>query len=280
MASIPFLDGVRVVTMAQNVPGPLAVARMRQAGARVTKVEPPSGDPLNMLSPAWYAELHAGISVERADVKSDAGRARVLTLLRDADLLITSQRPSVLQRLGIDSERLRSQLPDLRILRIFGSVMDPDAAGHDLTYQAQAGLVGREMPRTLLADVITSERAFAAALALFREPPGSVIDVGLVESLEPLVAPLRHRLTTPGGPLGGGAPQYRVYEAKSGRVAIAALEPHFETRLYQELGIPIRSDLSSRMLERTAGEWEAWARERDLPLVAVSDDSFAASRTE
>jgi crotonobetainyl-CoA:carnitine CoA-transferase CaiB-like acyl-CoA transferase len=49
---IAFLDGVRVVTTAQNVPGPLAAARMREAGARVTKIEPPAGDPFLTLSPA------------------------------------------------------------------------------------------------------------------------------------------------------------------------------------------------------------------------------------
>src|SRR6476620_4693658 len=36
-----FLDGIRVITTAQNVPGPLAAARLRQAGASVTKIEPP-----------------------------------------------------------------------------------------------------------------------------------------------------------------------------------------------------------------------------------------------
>ena len=48
-------------------------------------------------------------------------------------------------------------------------------------------------------------------------------------------------------------------------------EPHFETRLYQELDRPTRTDLSSCFLERTADEWESWARERDLPIVAVRE---------
>ena len=95
------------------------------------------------------------------------------------------------------------------------------------------------------------------------------MDLGVVESLDPLLAPLRHGLTVPRGPLGGGAPQYRVYAAKTGRVAVAALESHFAIRLYEELDLPLRSDPSLRFLERTAIEWESWARERDLPLVAV-----------
>ena len=269
--STNFLDGVRIVTVAQNVPGPLAAARMRAAGARVTKVEPPNGDPFLTLSPAWHAELHEGIAIERLDLKAEEGRARMAALLADADIFLTSQRPSALARLGLDPETLRSRTPHLRFLRILGSVREPEEPGHDLTYQAHAGLLTDTMPRTLVADVMASERAFAGALALLRQPPGSVVDVGLVESLEPMLAPLRHGLTAPHGVLGGAAVRYRVYATKSGHVAVAALEPHFEARLAESLGIPPNTDFSHRMLERTADEWESWARERDLPIVAVRD---------
>ena len=269
--TIAFLDGVRIVTMAQNVPGPLAVAQMRQAGARVTKIEPPDGDPFLVLSPAWHAELHEGVAIERLDLKSDDGRARVATLLADADVFITSQRPSALMRLGLDPASLRSWFPQLRMVRIVGRLSDPERAGHDLTYQAQRGLIGDTMPRTITADVMASEQAFAATLAVLRQPAGSVFDIGLVESLEPLLASLRHGLTTPNGTLGGGAFRYRVYAARTGRVAVAALEPHFEARLYQQLGVPTGADPSSRFLERTAAEWETWARQHDLPIVAVTD---------
>ena len=64
-----FLEGVRVVTMAQNLPGPLAAAGMRAAGAHVTKIEPPAGDPFLALSPEWHAEMHDGVTVEPLDLK-------------------------------------------------------------------------------------------------------------------------------------------------------------------------------------------------------------------
>ena len=266
-----FLDGVRIVTVAQNVPGPLAAARMRQAGAQVTKIEPPAGDPFLALSPAWHAEMHEGMAIERLDLKDAEGQARLTALLADADVFIASQRPSALARLSLDPETLRSRAPRSRVLRIVGSVKDPEHPGHDLTYQAQSGLVGDATPRTLAADVMASERVFASALALLRQPAGSVIDVGLVESLDPLLAPLRHGLTTPGGALGGGAARYGVYATKAGRVAVAALEPHFEARLYEALDLPMHAEPSSRFLERTATEWEAWAREHDLPIVVINE---------
>ena len=271
MYSTTFLDGIRIVTVAQNVPGPLAAARLRQAGAAVTKVEPPAGDPFLSVAPAWHAEMHAGVPVERLDLKSTDGQARLAGLLGDADVLLTSQRPSALARLALDPDALRARFPRLRMLRIVGTVREPERPGHDLTYQAQAGLLGDGMPRTLAADVMTSERAFAGTLALLRLPAGSVMDVGLVESLDSLLAPLRHGLTAPGGTLGGGAPRYGVYRAKSGRVAVAALEPHFERELYRHLELPMHADPSSRFLDRSAAEWEHWARERGLPIVEVRD---------
>jgi crotonobetainyl-CoA:carnitine CoA-transferase CaiB-like acyl-CoA transferase len=105
--------------------------------------------------------LHEGISIERWDLKSGAGRTRVSALLEDADLFVTSQRPSTLKRLGLDADALRERFPRLRALHIVGSVRDPEMPGHDLTYQAQAGLLGDVMPRTLAADVMGSERGIA-----------------------------------------------------------------------------------------------------------------------
>ena len=265
------LDGITIVTIAQNLPGPLAVARLRSAGASVVKIEPPGGDPFLALSTAWHAEMHDGIPIERLDLKSDAGRARIRALLDGAHLFVASQRPSTLSRLGLDADSLRGRFERLRMLYIVGSLRDPEDAGHDLTYQAKAGLVGDVTPRTLAADVMGSERAYSGALMLLRQKPGSTMNVGLIESLDPLIASLRHGLTTPNGTLGGGARRYGVYRAKIGRIAVAALEPHFEARLYERLDIPAKSDPSSKFLERTAAEWEEWAREHDLPIVAVED---------
>jgi len=62
-----------------------------------------------------------------------------------------------------------------------------------------------------------------------------------------------------------------VYATKAGRIAVAALEPHFEKNLYDQLVLPRGSDPSTRFLEQTADEWERWADERALPIVAVRD---------
>jgi crotonobetainyl-CoA:carnitine CoA-transferase CaiB-like acyl-CoA transferase len=268
------LHGIHVVTMALNAPGPIAAARLRAAGATVTKVEPPSGDPLESYCTGWYQELHEGITVERIDLKSGGGRARMRELLDEAVLFLASQRPSALQRLGLDADSLlspHSRLNHLRWLNIVGELAAPEIPGHDLTYLAKAGLLGREIPRSVFADVLAGEHAFATALLLLRQPPGAREQVGLYDTLATLVATRTHGLTGPGGLLGGALPAYGLYDTLEGRIAVAAIERHFHARLYEELNLPPGADLTALFRSRTAGEWEQWAQERDLPLTVVID---------
>src|SRR5436190_2006227 len=84
------LDGLRVVTTALNLPGPAACARLRDMGATVAKVEPPAGDPMEGFNPAWYRNLHLGMTIGRLDLKSEAGRHAMAKLLEGADVLVTA----------------------------------------------------------------------------------------------------------------------------------------------------------------------------------------------
>lgn len=267
MSAASPLAGIRLVSMALNTPGPLAVARLVAAGAQAVKIEPPTGDPLAEICRSWYHELHRGVAVERLDLKSDAGRERMKALLADADVLVSSQRPAALARLGLES----SSLAHTRWVNIVGERARPDVPGHDLTYQARAGLLRETLPVSLFADVMGSEHAFSAVLLLLRQPPGARTEVGLFDSLAPLVATSAHGLTSSGGLLGGGLPAYGIYRTREGSVAIAALEPHFRSRLYATLDLADGSDLSDVMRTRTATEWEQWAAERDLPMAAIRD---------
>ena len=161
------LRGIQVISMALNVPGPVAAARLSEAGAAVIKVEPPSGDPLETMSPSWYSELHRDIAVHRLDLKTEAGRERMREWLRHAQLFVSSQRPSALERLGLDAHSLSADASTshLRVLNIVGDAAQPERAGHDLTYVAGAGLVGDELPRTLMADLLGAERTFCRRAA-------------------------------------------------------------------------------------------------------------------
>ena len=263
--------GLRLVTIAQNVPGPVAVARLVERGAAAIKIEPPAGDQLQALCRPWYDHLHRAVRVERLDLKSAAGMSGLKTLLSSCDVFLASQRPSALARLGLDAPTLAREFPHLRHLNIVGDTAHPEHAGHDLTYLAQHGLLDREMPRTLMADLVGAERACLAAIELMTEPPGAHRVIGLADAMHDFAAPLRMGLTAPGGPLGGGNPAYGVYAAREGMIAVAALEPHFRARLYAALELADGSDPRAVFATQTAAEWEAWARHRDLPIVAIRD---------
>ena len=269
------LTGVTVVSLAINVPGPVAVARLQALGAHVTKVEPPSGDPLRLASEAWYSALTAGQQVRVLDLKSAEGRAGLDGLLANADVLVTSTRTAALQRLRLDWASLHAQFEQLCHLEIVGDTESGDA-GHDLTYQAANGTVQPpQLPTVLVADLAGAERAVGEVLAalLLRTRTGRGVHrvVALSDVARDLAAAARYGLTADGGPLGGALPAYGLYETREGWVAVAALEPHFWRRLCTELAVDgTREDLEEAFAQRTARDWEVWARERDLPLVAVA----------
>ena len=79
-------------------------------------------------------------------MKSAEGQAKLAELLAGADVLLTSTRPAALARLGLDWPTLSARYPRLCHVAIVGyPAPDEDRAGHDLTYQASAGLL--EPPR-------------------------------------------------------------------------------------------------------------------------------------
>src|SRR6476661_5654141 len=275
------LQGVKIVSLALNVPGPVAAARLTKLGAEVTKVEPPTGDATKTAAPAWYESLCHGQAVLRLDLKSPEGRAKLDALLAKADLLLASFRPSALQRLGLDWQSLHSRHPKLCFVGIIGySAPLQERTGHDLTYQSDLGLVRPpQMPPTLFIDLAGAERAVSMALALLnrsaRKGQAGSAWVSLHECAQDLAAPLRAGLTTSSGLLGGAYPLYGFYRANDGWIAIAALEPHFAQKLLSELGLKTadRTALERIFVQRKAASWEKWAAELDLPLVAVQEAS-------
>jgi alpha-methylacyl-CoA racemase len=63
------LQGFKIVSLALNVPGCIAAARLQDLGANITKIEPPSGDPLIEMSREWYELLTQDMRVSRLDLK-------------------------------------------------------------------------------------------------------------------------------------------------------------------------------------------------------------------
>ncbi|HRL31217.1 MAG TPA: CoA transferase, partial [Ottowia sp.] len=249
------LRGTRIVSLALNLPGPAALMRLAAMGARCLKVEPPgpgttsagrpiSGDPMGQYDIGAYSALHEGIRVVQLDLKAERGQAQLARELLRADLLLTSFRPSALVKLGLDWKALRRTCPHLSMVEIVGAPgARADEPGHDLTYVAEAGLVtGTELPPTLLADMagalMASEAALAALMQARATGRGQHRQVALSSAAEWLALPRTWGLTLPSGLVGGAHAGYRVYPCKDGRVAIAALEPHFARALFAVAGLP------------------------------------------
>ena len=125
--------------------------RLRAMGANCTKAEPPApkgmpagtpGDPMGQYNPKAYSTLHAGVKVISIDLKTDKGQGSLHKALATTDVLLTSFRPSALDKLGLGWKALHKRHPALSLVAIVGAPgARAEEPGHDLTYLADNGLV-------------------------------------------------------------------------------------------------------------------------------------------
>ncbi len=291
--SAPFkpLRGVRVLSLALNLPGPAALMRLRAMGASCTKVEPPSGDLMLHYSAQAYEALHAGIKQRTLNLKAEKDLAKLHQALARTNVLLTSFRPSALVKFGLDWKTLRKRYPTLSLVSIVGAPGAlAEVPGHDLTYLAEAGLVtGLDLPPSLFADMggalMASEAVLGAVLHQKLKGKGTHQEVALSNAATWLALPRTWGLTTPGAMVGGAHAGYRVYACKDGRVAVAALEPHFAAALCTAAGVTegdagvslqtMRSStthevIADWLMTKTRKALDRLALEKDIPLLPLS----------
>lgn len=289
------LKGIRILSLALNLPGPAALMRCRAMGASCVKLEPAAGDPMAHYDKAAYAQLHAGVKVLGADLKSAAGQKLLHRQLAKADVLLTSFRPSALDKLGIGWKKLHRLYPALSQVAIVGAAgARAEEPGHDLTYLADNGLVpGLELPATLYADMSGSLMASEAVLRAVRplneryagtgeaDARGVFIEVALSDAAAYLALPRQWGLTRPSGAVGGAHAGYRVYPCRDGRVAVAALEPHFAAALCAAAGAPAadmramfapatHQAVAAFLLTQTRRQLDQLGLDRDIPLLTMA----------
>ena len=286
------LKGIRVLSLALNLPGPAALLRLKAMGATCLKAEPPapakapkgsSGDPMGLYNPGAYADLHTGIRVMAVDLKSEKGQARLARELANTDILLTSFRPSALVKLGLDWKRLHKTYPQLNLVAIVGAPGErAEEPGHDLTYMAEAGLTpSLELPASLFADMggalAASEAALQVLLKRQQAGKGQRMEMALSDAATWLGLPRHWGLTQPKGAVGGAHAGYRLYPCKNGRVAVAALEPHFAARLCAVAGLPAEvaqqmmakgthEAVASFLAGKTRQQLDKLAMQHDIPL--------------
>lgn len=284
------LDGVRILSLALNLPGPAALMRCRAMGATCVKLEPASTDgaptdPMAQYAPQAYAAMHEGIASLQANLKTPEGQQVLHAELVHADVLITSFRPSALRKLGLSWEDLQARHPRLSLIAIVGAPGPrAEEPGHDLTYLADSGLVtGTALPPTLYADMggslMASEAVLQALLHRSKHRCGVRIEIALSDAAHYLALPRHWGLTQPSGSVGGAHAGYRVYPCADGRVAVAALEPHFSDALCEVAGLASRNMFSSAthtalaawLLDRDCATLDALAAEHDIPLHTMAE---------
>ena len=271
------LAGIRVLDLTRLLPGPLAALRLRELGAEVVKIEGPSEqgqddgarhmlrtrDEIASGEPGlMFRRLNAGKQLLRLDLRSAEGRAALLALARDAQVLVEGFRPGVMARLGLGWDVLHAANPKLVMCAITGyGQKSPwaDRAGHDINYIAMAGVLeqiatsGGEiaLPNFQIGDLMGGAQAaacgvLAALLAVERGGAGRFVDISMTHEvarhnvIAGVMLAATGRTSPPGRDLlTGGAPCYGVYRTADGRhLAVGAREPQFWARLCSAIGRP------------------------------------------
>jgi crotonobetainyl-CoA:carnitine CoA-transferase CaiB-like acyl-CoA transferase len=316
--SLP-LEGIRVLDLTRLLPGAFCSLMLADFGADVIKVEDTGmGDYLRWWPPhydgadesarsALFLALNRGKRSIRLDLKTDQGREALLRATRNADVVLESFRPGVLERLGVGYEAMRAVNPSLLYCAITGYGQDGpnrERAGHDMNYLGLVGLLGltgeADGPPIQSAGQIAdvgggSLMAAFAILAALRERDrsgeGQLVDVSMADGalawlsmvgaayLASGEVPARGQLE-----LAGGVVCYRPYRCRDGWVTLGALEPKFwqewcrgverDDLLEQQFarpGTPVHREVEAIFAERTREEWRAFADEHDCCLEPVLD---------
>lgn len=118
------LTGMRVVDLANGAAGPFASTMLADFGAEVVKIERPgTGDAMrhwDIAGGVWWKSISRGKRSIAVDLSNASSRDILKDLIADADVLVESFRPGVLERLGYGPEVLFSWNPKLIVLRVSG----------------------------------------------------------------------------------------------------------------------------------------------------------------
>lgn len=253
------LSGIRVIDMARLGPGPHCAQILGDLGADVIKVEEP--DPREGRRAGRVISLPSNSAIRRnsrsigIDLKSEEGRDVFRRLVAGSDVLMEGFRPGVVQRLGADYETVRRLKPDIIYASLTGYGQDGPYAGyvgHDINYQAIAGILGRtgspDGPPVIPGNTIADNAGgglnavigiLTALLVKERTGHGQYIDSAMVDGLLTMMflnvdeyantghVPRRGETITT-----GLYPWYSVYEAADGKfVSVGAIEPWFYENL-------------------------------------------------
>src|SRR5437870_1222135 len=309
------LEGITVLDFTRLLPGPFCTQLLCNLGAEVIKIEDPKlGDYMRSVPPIVHDVSYPFLMVNRGkrslavDLKTPEGQEIVHKLARGSDVVVEQFRPGVMARLRVAYDDLAMMNPRLVYCSFSGYGQTgpyKDLPGHDINFQALAGILGvttgREdkapaIPGVPIADLASGFNAALAILAALRARDrtgrGEFIDVSIYDTAVTLmVLGLARFLATGEEPvagetlLTGSFPFYSLYETKDGGwLSVATVEPKFWQRMCELIAAPelsekqfaevaerpaIAETLVARFRERTLAEWEGMFFAEKLPIAGV-----------
>ena len=200
------LDGVVVVEATTTWAGPMAACVLADFGARVIKVEHPSGEVTRNLPPflpdSKLTVAHETVNRNKENVslnlQKPEGREIFLKLCATADIVIENFRPGTLSRWGVGYANVAEAKPDIVYVSIsgfgqFGTLSD--RVGYDPIAQNYCGWAslngepegGPIKAPTFLGDDLAGLHGALSAMAALRHRDqtgeGQHVDVALVDGL-------------------------------------------------------------------------------------------------
>lgn len=263
------LSGVRVLDLARVAAGNMLSLQLADMGADVVKFEPPTGDTLRgvkVLGVETYWKVYAR---NKRSVCVDFKRAETIelikTLVLQADVLLESFRPGVMEDMGLGPEVLLALNPKLVMGRISGwghTGAHRSRPGFGTLAEGYSGLASisgfadREplLPAIFLADMTTGlYGAYAIMVALWNVKVsggvGQAVELALIDSMVSILGPqaVNYQLTGQVKPRTGSRSTTNcprnVYPTADGKwMALSASTQRTAARLFTVIG---REDMNS-----------------------------------
>jgi crotonobetainyl-CoA:carnitine CoA-transferase CaiB-like acyl-CoA transferase len=294
------LKDLLVIDFSTLLPGPLASLMLVEAGANVIKIErPDGGDAMRAYEPVvageslLFAMLNRGKQSIALDLKTSEALETLWPLIEKADVVIEQFRPGVMDRLGLGYEAMAKRNPRLVYCSITGwGQTGPKAgkAGHDLNFQAEAGLLGMSAERDgapVLPSFLAGDIAGGALPAVINlllalrqrdvSGHGSHIDVAMTDNLFGYLSwGLSAGFSGRGWPIAGadlttgGSQRYQIFRTADDRfLAAAPIEDKFWSEFVEIIGLPASlreasapatktiAAIAERIGRKTAAEWRS-----------------------
>lgn len=204
------LKNIKILDLTSVVVGPVSTWRLGQYGAEIIKVENPAGDlmrGLGGMSPTGqhsgaYLHLNRGKKNICLDLKKEGGKTIIQKLVAWADVIVANMRPDALERLGLDSQTIRTKYPEKIYCLITGYGTDGPYSGlptYDSVLQGASGMAGLALARDgkpsyvpmLICDHVVGEITAGAIMAALMQKHktgmGASLEIPMFETMASFV---------------------------------------------------------------------------------------------